>query len=389
MSRAGAIGRADALPALAKRRRLKVAIVLFSGRLGGAESFSAHLAAHLRDHGVDGHVVLIEGVGDLQRRLDSLGVPYTVYGARRGREIVYSPRRFARLIDECGHDGAILGWPGYLAATLRLGGYRGTLVAVEHGAQLSEDRSRLTRRLYKRLDWCAGVWATDQHVAVSRFALARLQRGAHKGRPTVIYNGVDLTAFRPAPRSTLGGAGAVVIGAASRLVAGKGIDVLLRATASLRERVDARLLIAGDGPERASLRQLAKQLGLDRETAFIGWTNDLPGFWAQCDVAAMPSDTWVETFGLSAVEPMACSLPVVATLNGGLCEVVEDGATGLLVPPGDAGALAAGLERYARDRELRRAHGVAGRLRAERHFDIKDSARAYADLVSCLASIRQ
>jgi glycosyltransferase involved in cell wall biosynthesis len=366
---------------------LEVAIVLFSGRLGGAETFSAHLAAHLPDYGVDGHVVLIEGVGELPERLDSLGVPYTVYGARRGREIVYSPRRFARLISECGHDGAILGWPGYLAATLRLGGYRGTLVAVEHGAQLSEDGSSLPRRLYKRLDWCAGVWATDQHVAVSRFALARLQRGAHKGRPTVIYNGVDLTAFRPRRRPTMGEDGPVVIGAASRLVEGKGIDVLLRAMASLRESVDTRLVIAGDGPERASLRQLATRLGLDRETAFIGWTNDLPGFWAQCDVAAMPSDTWVETFGLSAVEPMACSLPVVATRNGGLSEVVADGATGLLVPSGDATALAAALERYVRDRELRRAHGVAARLRAERHFDIKDSARAYADLVSSLGHV--
>jgi len=80
----------------------------------------------------------------------------------------------------------------------------------------------------------------------------------------------------------------------------------------------------------------------------------------------------------------AFSDPFAVEFLTGLSEVVEDGATGLMVAPGDANALAAALERYVRDRELRKAHGVAGRLRAERHFDIKESARAYADLVSSL-----
>jgi glycosyltransferase involved in cell wall biosynthesis len=332
--------------------------------------------------------VLIEGAGELSQRLHSLSVPYTVYGAKRGRDIVYKPQRFARLVGECGRDGAILGWPGYVAATLRLGGYRGALIAVEHGAQLMEDRRKLLRRIYKRLDWRAGLWATDQHVAVSRFALARLLRGAHKGQPTVIYNGVDLIAFRPTGRGHGRDEGPVVIGAASRLVEGKGIDVLLRAMVSLSNEVDVRLVIAGDGPERASLQRLASRLGLDGEIAFIGWSNNLPGFWARCDIAVMPSDTWIETFGLSAVEPMACGLPVVATRNGGLGEVVEDGATGLMVPPGDADALAAALERYVRDRELREEHGTAGRARAERHFDIRHVARAYGSLLTTLCRDR-
>src|SRR5438270_4125282 len=139
----------DTLPAVAERR-LQVAIVLFSGRLGGAEMFSAQLAAQLPQYGVDSHVVLIEAAGELQRRLDALRVPYSVYGAKRGRDIVYRPQRFARLVSECGRDGAILGWPGYVAATMRLGGYRGPLIAVEHGAQLNEDRRKLPRRIYKR-----------------------------------------------------------------------------------------------------------------------------------------------------------------------------------------------------------------------------------------------
>jgi glycosyltransferase involved in cell wall biosynthesis len=346
--------------------------------------FSAHLAAHLPEYGVDGHVVMIEGAGELPRRLDALRVPYSVYGAKRGRNIVCRPQRFARLVSECGTDGAILGWPGYVAATLRLGGYRAPLIAVEHGAQLNEDRRKLPRRIYKRLDWCSGVWATEHHVAVSYFALARLLRGAHKGCPTVIHNGVDLTKLHPVPGRAEVRRDPVVIGAVSRLVAGKGIDVLLRSLASLRKRASVRLLIAGDGPERGSLQRLAARLEVDQDVAFLGWIDDLSGFWARCDIAATPSDSLVEAFGLSAVEPMACALPVVAARNGGLSEVVEDQASGLLVAPGDPDALAAAFERYVLSEELRTRHGAAGRERAERHFDIKRAARAYADLVGDL-----
>src|SRR5271163_1086924 len=101
----------------------EVAIVLFSGQLGGEETFSASLAAALRRSGVRATVVLIDGSGPLSQRLDSLGVPYAVYGAKRGRDVAYRPRRFAKLVKECGPDAAILGWPGYLAGALRLGGY--------------------------------------------------------------------------------------------------------------------------------------------------------------------------------------------------------------------------------------------------------------------------
>lgn len=366
------------------RGAAEVAVVLFSGQLGGAETFSANLAAQLPESGVRATVVLIDGRGPLPKRLDALGVPYEVYGAKRGREVVYGPRRFAKLVRECGPDAAILGWPGYLACALRLGGYRGAVIAVEHGAQLVEDRSSWFRRTYKSLDWRMGLWATDQHVAVSKFACERLCRSPHKGTPVVIHNGVDMRRYLvPAQRDRRAREGTVV-GVTSRLCAGKGIDVLLQAMRVMRDTnasEPVHLLVAGDGPERQALERLAVSLEIDDRVSMVGWVEDLSAFWQQCDVAAVPSDTWIETFGMAALEPMACELPVVAARNGGLCEVVEDGVTGFLVAPGDADALAAAIQRYALDSALRLRHGAAGRNRCERHFDMRVTARTYADLI--------
>jgi glycosyltransferase involved in cell wall biosynthesis len=365
----------------------EVAIVLFSGQLGGEETFSASLAAALRRSGVRATVVLIDGSGPLSQRLDSLGVPYAVYGAKRGRDVAYRPRRFAKLIKECGPDAAILGWPGYLAGALRLGGYRGAVIAVEHGAQLVADRSSRFRRIYKSLDWRMGLWATDQHVAVSKFACERLCRSPHKGTPIVIYNGVDTRHYRVSEQRDRPAREGTVVGVTSRLCAGKGIDVLLQAMKILRDTIadgPVRLLVAGGGPEQQELERLTARLEIENDVSMVGWVEDLSAFWQQCDIAAVPSDTWIETFGMAAAEPMAFGLPVVATRNGGLCEVVDDGVTGFLVAPGDADALAAALARYVPDRPLREAHGAAGRARAESQLSIKAAADAYASLLEGL-----
>jgi glycosyltransferase involved in cell wall biosynthesis len=356
---------------------------LFSGQLGGAETFSASLAAQLPESGVRATIVLIDGRGPLPQRLDALGVPYEVYGAKRGREVVYRPRRFATLVRECGPDAAILGWPGYLAGALRFGGYRGAVIAVEHGAQLVEDRSSRFRRIYKSLDWRMGLSATDQHVAVSKFACERLSRSPHKGTPVVIYNGVDVRRYRVPAQRDRGARDGTVVGVTSRLYAGKGIDVLLQAMRILRDtnsNQPVHLLVAGDGPERQVLERLAVSLQIEHHVSMVGWVEDLPAFWQQCDVAAVPS-TSTETFGMAALEPMACGLPVVATQNGGLCEVLDDGVTGLMVSPGDATALAVALARYVSDPVLRERHGAAGRARVHQHFSIEGAADAYARLV--------
>jgi glycosyltransferase involved in cell wall biosynthesis len=165
----------------------------------------------------------------------------------------------------------------------------------------------------------------------------------------------------------------------ARLVPGKGVDDLLIASTSILGQ-GGRLRIAGDGSERTKLEVLAMQLGVRSQVEFLGWVVDPNAFWSSCDVAVVPSHELVESFGLAALEAMASGRPVVATRNGGLSELVAEDEVGLIVPPGDTGALAAALQRYMDDAGLRTAHGLAARTRSEARFDIRRCARSYLAL---------
>ena len=191
-----------------------------------------------------------------------------------------------------------------------------------------------------------------------------------------IPNGVAVDVFAPN-----GGPPArpFTIGWAGRFVPGKGVDVLLRAFGAA-ELDGARLVLAGDGPERSGSERLARELGVAERVDFPGWIAADAGFWRGCDLAVAAPDGWVESFGLSALEAMACGVAVVATRNGGLAEVVEDGVTGRLVRPGDAAALAEAISAYANDPGLRSAHGAAARRRAEAQFSMEETARRYLEL---------
>lgn len=110
----------DASLAPAKRQRVQVALVLLSGRLGGAETFSAQQAEQTPDQGVDEHVVLIEDAGgEYPERLDRLGVEYTVCGAKRVGKVIDRSRHFAPLVTACDRDTAIVSWPGARVARKR------------------------------------------------------------------------------------------------------------------------------------------------------------------------------------------------------------------------------------------------------------------------------
>ena len=179
-----------------------------------------------------------------------------------------------------------------------------------------------------------------------------------------IWNGVPVCA----PRPPLGDPPSV--GFAGRLFAKKGLDVLLEAMRLVvAELPTARLLIAGDGPERAGLEALAKRLELTSHTVWLGHLSRdaMERAFAEVWVQAVPS-RWEEPFGLVAAEAMMRGTAVVASRGGGLGEQVVDGATGALVPVGDAGALAGALVRILRCRATAEAWGEAARRHAKTHF---------------------
>ena len=145
----------------------------------------------------------------------------------------------------------------------------------------------------------------------------------------------------------------------------KQVDAVVRVFARIRERVKARLLIVGEGPELGRTEQLIEQLGVSAHVELVGEAHDVIGLLSISDVFLLPS--LQESFGLSALEAMSCGVPVVASNVGGLPEVVVDGVTGFLHPPGAVDRMADSATTLLSDPELHRRMSAEGiRLAVER-----------------------
>ena len=194
----------------------------------------------------------------------------------------------------------------------------------------------------------------DAAVSCSRFN-ARTVATRYGFEPTVVFNGIDTNLFRPtAPDPDIVRTdGTPLLLWVGRLQPWKGVDVALHA---LQEIPRAHLMIVGDGETRADLERLAQELGLAERVRFLGALprERLPSIYAAADLLLATSFA-SETFGIGLVEAQACGLPVVASRFGGFPEVIDEGRTGLLVPPRDPAALAAAVRSLIDDPERRRA----------------------------------
>jgi glycosyltransferase involved in cell wall biosynthesis len=159
-----------------------------------------------------------------------------------------------------------------------------------------------------------------------------------------------------------------------RLVERKGVHVLLDALALLPEEPPIRLEVVGDGPEREALERRARALGIQERVRFHGYVSRgaLEDHLRGCDALALPAVTDakgdVEGLGVVLLEAMSFGKPVVASLSGGITDIVRPGENGVLVPPGDAAALAAALEGFARDPRAVRRLGAAARRDVRERF---------------------
>ena len=194
----------------------------------------------------------------------------------------------------------------------------------------------------------------DAAVSCSRFN-ARTVAARYGFEPVVVFNGIDTNLFRPtAPDPDIVRTdGTPLLLWVGRLQPWKGVDVALHA---LQEIPRAHLMIVGDGETRADLERLAQGLGLAERVHFLGALprERLPSIYAAADLLLATSFA-SETFGIGLVEAQACGLPVVASRFGGFPEVIDEGHTGLLVPPRDPTALAAAVRTLLNDPERRRA----------------------------------
>jgi N-acetyl-alpha-D-glucosaminyl L-malate synthase BshA len=158
----------------------------------------------------------------------------------------------------------------------------------------------------------------------------------------------------------------------------KRVPFLVEAFADALREVDARLVLVGDGPEQDEARRIARSRGVCSHVTFLGMRDALPELLAPADLFCLASAE--ESFGLSALEAMACGTPVLATRVGGVAEVVEDGVSGRLVASGDRPAYTRALVELLRDREGTRALGRAARTAAAERFERRAVVERYVDL---------
>lgn len=268
--------------------------------------------------------------------------------------------------------------PLILAAPLlkSLGKTTVALVAgTDQGVEAGDLRHRygpLGRLFYRSLS------AVDGWIAISpQIEQALLREGYPEARVHAIPNMVETDRFRPFAeheiehtRDLLGiPRSARVVLAVGRLVALKGIDVLLDAFQSVAAaQPAARLVIVGDGPERARLEALARRPATAGRVDFLGFREDLPALYSAADLVCLPS--FREGLPNVMLEAMACGRPVVASELGGTLAAI-DPETGVLVPPGDSASLAAALTTLLIDRSRRRLMGQAARHNAVERYSPK------------------
>ncbi len=233
-------------------------------------------------------------------------------------------------------------------------------------------RRRLAFRALSRMTTCLfTVSENARNMLVERFGWPRHRVG-------IIPNGVDVDRFRPGPVAREPD-GEIAIGTVGSLTPVKNHALLVRACAAMRAAgVACRLRIAGEGPERRRLEELARSLDYAAHLDLPGHVEDVPGFLRTLDVFSLPSAS--EAHPNALLEAMACGLPCVATRVGGVEEILGRGAFGRIVEPGDEAGLAEVLSDLAGDAEARRKLEAAGRQRVRDAYSLEGMLETYAEL---------
>jgi glycosyltransferase involved in cell wall biosynthesis len=253
-------------------------------------------------------------------------------------------------------------------------------------------------RWYDRIDRLF-LHRMDRVVCVSERQAEKVRAaGVPDLKVRVIRNAARPDAFRrPDPvmrrhmESLFPSSGSRIVLMAGRLSPDKGVHVLIDAIpAVLAQAPDARFILCGDGVQRPELERQVGSLRLNDVVVFAGFRNDLDSWMPNADLFVLPSFT--EGLPNVLLEAHACGVPVVATAVGGTPELVVDGETGLLVPPGDSAALAAGMTQLLRDDFRRRQMGRSAQNRVREQFTFEVQARGYLELFeelmdpACLAA---
>ncbi len=222
------------------------------------------------------------------------------------------------------------------------------------------------------------IESSDRVTAVSRFLKERAEASFGITRPIdVVYNFVDPGVFSPRRRSglRLAPARTKVVMHASNFRPVKNIPAVLQVFSEVRRKVTAKLVMVGDGPEKAGAEQLARELGIQRDVLFLGNQDMMEELLPLADVFLLPSSS--ESFGLVALEAMSAEVPVVASEVGGLPEVIDHGVTGFLHGPGHIQGFVSSVLTLLTDDRLRHSMGRRARRVAKERFSVDEMVDRY------------
>ncbi|MBE6914535.1 MAG: polysaccharide pyruvyl transferase CsaB [Ruminococcaceae bacterium] len=365
---------------------MKVIHLISGGDSGGARTH-VHLLLKYLNQNIEARLVCFMD-GPFAQDAAAMGIPTEVMSGNPLRSLP----KLRRMIKDGGYDLIHChGSRGNLMGALLRGSVHVPVITTVHSDPKLDYLGRPGAHLtYGTLNALA-LRRMDRYVGVSE-AMRRLliSRGFEACRIQSIYNGVEFSESDEAPdrcvRSALleklglpADESSVVVGIAARLHPVKDIPTLLRGfAAAYREQKNLRLLIAGDGQDKAQLLALAEELGIAEVTCFAGWLTDMRSFYRAIDVNTLTSRS--ETFPYALTEGAREHLPTVATRVGGIPALIVHGETGYLINPGDADALGGHLAALAADAELRRRLGDALFSKARDEFSAEATARRQLEI---------
>lgn len=355
-------------------------------RTGGLENGLVNLVNGMPESAYRHAIVCVEDFSDFRHRIEQQNVDVIALhrsriGVRKMQRQLYALCRRLRpaIIHTRNQSGLDALLPAWLARVP-------CRIHSEHGWDVDnidgkKRKPALLRRLHAPL--------VHRYITVSKHLANYLvtEVGIDDQRITQIYNGVDTEKFYPAKSKMLELLppgfqipGQIIIGTVGRLQAVKDQATLLKAFAALLAkypdlRACARLLIVGDGPLLADLRQLANNLQIADLTWFAGAQENVPDWLRLMDLFVLPSLN--EGISNTLLEAMASGIPVIATDVGGNPELIEAGQNGEFFACGDQSALLTLLNRYVQDRELRMAHGSASREIVLQRFSLSTMLKGY------------
>lgn len=375
--------------------RPTVCQVLHSLSVGGAEVLAARISRELSPR-FRFVFACLDGLGTLGEELQSEGYDVVVLNRNPGLDLGCA-RRLRHWLRRQGVAAvhAHQYTPFFYCLASGILRRRPPILFTEHGRWFP-DYPRHKRMWFNRMF----LRRTDRVVAVGEHVRQALvdNEGIRRDRIQLVYNGVDIERFggeaamRAEVRRELGLADDdFAVLQVARLDALKDHVTAIRTIAAARRHSpqdrNIVLLVAGEGPEEASIRDEIARLGVGDRVRMLGLRRDVPRLLAAADAFLLTSIS--EGIPVTLIEAMAARLPIVATRVGGVAEVVVDGETGRLAAAGDAEKLAAALVQLAAAPELCRTMGQAGRHRAEAMFTQSQMTAAYAALYEELVGVRK